>query len=449
MMRNLKSFDFFSVIRFFPIALLLLSITLSACAGPVEGSTDSTRIFEEALLTATFAVLESSPIPSATQSPTPLRTAAASSTPEPSPTASPTEHIGPPPELPEGFISDHLRGGTLPQNYIEDSCSYLKARWDSDNSSPGTVVMPVMFHGVVEDSQEIDNPMNVHHSDMVEFIERARSLGFETITTQELVDFLENNARIPALSLILIVDDRRPGAVREHFMPYLEQYDWTLTLGWLIGDTDIKPASYLECCPWENFSSLWEQMEAYNATGYLDIQSHGNIHNINITGASTDEYILSELNESRRIIQEHFYCKDYDTGQQFTTCDTQQPLAFIWPGGSFTPRAANLARENGYRIGFTINPRGPIMFNWIPQAETADAASPSWLPEGPVDDPLMTLPRYWSYDTLYRIDEVVLIARQAQAYAEINRQAEIDYYNYFCRESYGEIDGETSASEEQ
>ncbi len=416
-------------------SLVLFLSLLTSCSSHPVSTLDATQIFQDALLTATNAYRE----PTQTHTPTITPTPAPTETPAPTFTATATEYTGPPPTLPATFTSDILRPNTVPRTYIEDTCTYLKTRLDPNNSAPGTVVMAVMFHGIAADFREISDNMDVRHSDMVNFVEHAHEVGFETITTRELVNFLENNAKIPLRSLYIIVDDRRPGAVREHFMPYLQKYDWTLTLGWIIGDTDTRAASVLDCCPGESFTTLWEQMEAYNATGYLDIQSHGNVHNIPVSEASTEEYILSELNISRQVIQEHFYCKDYATGQPIENCQTDQPLAYIWPGGGFTPRAAELARESGYHVAFTTNPRGPIMYNWIPLAEAYDPATPSWLPEGGVANPLMVLPRYWSYDAAYRIDDVGNIGEQAAAYAQANRQAELDYYYYYCKDITGDI----------
>jgi hypothetical protein len=416
-------------------------LLLAGCAAPSAGAPDTaaaaemTAVFEQAMLTATHALgaPAGSPTPAVTDTPQPT------STPQPTVRPSATKYSGPPPTLAASFNTALLPSGGQPVSYVEDTCQYLKARWDPHNAAPGTVVMVVMYHGVGADDTIITDNMNVLHRDMVEFVEHAHETGFETVTTEELLAFLEENAYIPPRSLLIIVDDRRPGVVREHFMPYLREYDWTLTLAWIIGDTDEKAASPLGCCPEENFSSLWEQMETYNASGYLDIQSHGNVHNINITASSADEFILSEFNVSRAEIQEHFYCKDYATGQPVENCQTAQPLAYIWPGGSFTPHAVQLARENGYRLGFTVNPRGPLMFNWIPQAQEADPATPSWIPEGPAGDPLLTLPRYWSYDAAYRLDEVANMGEEAAAYASQHKQEELNYYSYYCQDITGEI----------
>ncbi|HEY5901342.1 MAG TPA: hypothetical protein VIU39_02235, partial [Anaerolineales bacterium] len=112
-------------------------------------------------------------------------------------------------------------------------------------------------------------------------------------------------------------------------------------------------------------------------------------------------------------------------------------IAYIWPGGGFTPRAAELARQAGYRLGFTVNPRGPVMFNWVPLAD--QAANAYEIAEGPVNDPLMVLPRYWDTDARAHLDSVAQIGEAAAAYAEQNKATELEYYDIVCAPQYGAI----------
>jgi hypothetical protein len=64
----------------------------------------------------------------------------------------------------------------------------------------------------------------------------------------------------------------------------------------------------------------------------------------------------------------------------------QRPVAFIWPGGNYTPFSVQVARQAGFKLGFTANSQGPILFNWVPLGEAEQA----------IGDPLMVLPRGWS-----------------------------------------------------
>jgi hypothetical protein len=423
--------------------LILLAFLLAGCAGqattaaPAVPAIDATQVFHNALLTATYAML---PQASATPfnvgpSNTPVPPSAVP-TKTPVPVTPTPRKLGPAPKLPDAFTSPLLDpwAGT-PHTYL-DTCQYLKMKWDPNNSAPGTLVMPIMFHSITDDSLPLAQNYDIHHSDLVILLKHAADLGFKTVTTQQLVNFLYHNAKIPTKSMILIVDDRRPGAFKLAFGPFLEKYHWTLTLAWDVADTDTKAASNVQD---ETFTSLWQQMEAYAATGFIDMQSHGYVHNIPIDDNSSDAFIDHEMVDSHTVLNQHFYCKDLKTGQAIPNCKSTQPLAYIWPGGGYSKRAAEIGRTAGYQIAFSDFPRGPIMFNWIPLLDTADPRYPALAPEGPVGDPLMTLPRYWPQDAAEKMDNLLDINRQAAAYAAQNKDTELTYYDIKCADKLGPI----------
>ena len=56
----------------------------------------------------------------------------------------------------------------------------------------------------------------------------------------------------------------------------------------------------------------------------------------------------------------------------------------------------------------------------------------------------MVIPRYWSSDAAYRIDDVISIAQEAETFALNNYEAEMIYYQAVCESSYGELDSSGS-----
>jgi hypothetical protein len=94
----------------------------------------------------------------------------------------------------------------------------------------------------------------------------------------------------------------------------------------------------------------------------------------------------------------------------------------IWPGGNFTKTAVEMAREAGFKVGFTIFSRGPVLFNWIPQGEK----------EASMDDPLMVLPRYWSTAADVALISALEVSEAAKKDAEAVKEAELYYYNTYC-----------------
>jgi hypothetical protein len=371
---------------------LLLAVLLVSCApSPASPTLDVNAAYTQAYQTA-FAALQ------------PTNTPIPTDTPVPPPTA-----IRTPPALPAIFVASQLNPLDAPHTYVQDTCQYLKDKWASTNSAPGTIAIVVMFHGIRKGPAENANQISV--SDFKKLMNDLHEMGFEAITTQQLADFLYANAKIPERSALLVVDDRHTAQnYNDHFRPYWEQWGWRIVNGWIsaFGGQD----------------QFLQENVALSQEGWVDYQSHGYVHNVNMSDESTDEFLTTELQGSLQNIQKYF---------------NETPIAIIWPGGGFGIRPVQFARQFGYRLGFTINPRGPLMFNWIPQADVVDPARPVYLPEGPAGDPLMTLPRYWDTDIRAHLDDIRVIGREAAAYAELNKAAELEYYDILCAPTMGAI----------
>jgi hypothetical protein len=172
---------------------------------------------------------------------------------------------------------------------------------------------------------------------------------------------------------------------------------------------------------WTNAPTLWAENAALSAEGWVDYQAHGYIHNIPITDGSTTNSSRSEMGGAISSLKKYM---------------NKTPIAYIWPGGGFSRRAVELGTQLGYKLGFTVNPRGPVMYNWIPQADAFNDANPYAIPETPTGNPLMTLPRYWSTDARSHLDTVRLVGQGAAEYAAQNKAIELEYYDVVCAPSF-------------
>jgi len=364
------------------LLLLFLSLLLSSCVSPSAslnpgGENSSLAMVDESPTSDLQPT--ATPPPSQTPSPTVTQT----STPTPTPTATP-------PTLTQ-FNYPALNDGISPIAYLDDPCSYLENRWGDQKSAPGTIVVPIMFHSVAKPGRVITDSTTISMEFFEYFMNRAKDLGFSTITTKQLVGFLDRNEKIPQRSMLLILDDRRPG-VTELFMPYLEANDWTLTLAWPTTDA--------------TYAGLWTRMEGLAETGHLDVQSHGHDH-IYIQDYTALEEIEEEIYKPIEVIQEHF---------------GTIPQALIWPGGNFTQEAVLIAKEAGFKVGFTVFSRGPILYNWIPLGQE----------EMTVTDPMMVLPRYWSIEGVNALEEALEVSEGARLEAESLRDQELNYLETYC-----------------
>lgn len=369
-------------------------ILLTACGGSSSLSAapeiDLTKQFQDALLTATYGV----PKPTTTPAP---------------PTETPTPTIDPnitPPPLPEIFRSQFLKPVDIPRTYIADTCTYLRNRWDPNKSEPGTIVMPIMFHGIAAEVASKDN--DISKTDFKTLMKSLNDLGFQAINMQQFVDFMYDNAKIPNRSVLLIVDDRHYRQYfDENFKSYYEKWGWPVINSWI----SFK----------DNTQDLINDQRALISEGYVDYQAHGVVHNY---FQNEDSFLRGELQGSIDAMQRDLNIR---------------PIAYIWPGGGFSQQSVQIAREVGYKVGFTTVPRSPVMYNWIPLADELDPQRPGYAPEAAAGDPLMTIPRFWDSDAYYRLDEVRLTGKEAASAAEAAKGNELAYYDIVCKPKLGEI----------
>jgi hypothetical protein len=309
--------------------------------------------------------------------------------------------------LPDIYISKYLNPIDKPHTYIDDTCEYLKNRWDSNNAVPGTVVMIVMVNNI----NRGDKPNSSDSITVIQFerlLENVKEQGFEAINSVQLADFLESNAYIPPRSILFLQEGRRTAENFErHFRTPWEAWGWPVVNGWII-QTDTP-------------ETLWLENLALEQEGFVDHQLYSSLHRF--SDNASEEYLSGELQKYVDIFEER-----YD----------KAPIAITWPGepGINFPKAA---RNLGFRLGFTQNARGPVMYNWIPLANREDLERPAYYPEALYKDPLMTLPRYWPSQVRDQLDQVRLTGKDAMAYAEQNKEIELEYYDIVCAPEYGEI----------
>jgi hypothetical protein len=373
----------------------LLTWCLAACV-PTTPPPDIDGQLTQAVNTAVASILETQ----------------AASTPAPSSTPVATPDLPrTPPALPPVFTTASLNPLDTPHTYVSDSCQYLHDKWASTSSAPGTIVLVVMFHSIEKGETAVTDPKNITSADFKKLMNGLHDMGFDAIATVQMADFLDHNTKIPPRSVVLIQDDRHAAAnFTDWFRPYWDKWHWPVVNGWIsaLGGSDpVLPGNV-----------------ALEQEGWVDHQAHGVVHNIPMSDSSSDDYITGELQGSITNIQKYF---------------AKTPVAIIWPGGGFGVRPVQFARKFGYRLGFTINPRGPVMYNWVPLADREDPARPLYLPEGPVEDPRMVLPRYWPSQVLGSLDAIRSIGDQAAAYAEQNKATELQYYDIMCAPTLGAI----------
>jgi hypothetical protein len=314
-----------------------------------------------------------------------------------------------PPALPAIYQSTYLNPLDLPRTYLQETCQYLRSRWNPASATPGTVVMIIMIHGVYKG--QVEEPGGVNVGDLGRIMEQLHKQGFQAIKTDDFLAFMERNVKIPPRSVLIIQDDRHHADnFNKNFRDYWLNWGWPIINGWT-----SQP---------DTPESLWQENIALENEGWVDHQAQGVMFGTFLTDDSSKAVITRELQGSLDAFAEHY---------------GKTPVAFIWPGGGFGMRPVQAARQLGYQLGFTSNSRGPVMYNWVPLADQDDPDRPSFIPEAGIGDPLMTLPRYSPYEVLNSIDQVRIMGNEAAAYAEANKATELEYYDIVCKPVLGPL----------
>ncbi len=333
---------------------------------------------------------------------TAISSVAAPDTPSPIPTAPRT-----PPALPGIYQTDRLNPLDTPHTYVEDTCQYLRDKWGSENAAPGTIVMIIKLHSINQGSAEGSDDISV--ADFQRMMEDLHRQQFQAITARQLADFLESNLRIPQRSVALVQDGRHTAQnFNDRFRRYWDQWGWPVINAW---DTQASTSE-----------ALWADQATLEQEGWVDHQVYG--PSIGPVGSRpAEEHLAQGMQQSIDVFQQRFH---------------KTPTAIVWPAG-LDQGAIDAARNLGYRLGFTLNARGPVMYDWVPLADASDPQRPSYVLDGPMGDPLMTLPRYWPSQVRDAIDSVRLLGQEAAAFADQNRATELQYYDIVCAPEHGPI----------
>jgi hypothetical protein len=323
-----------------------------------------------------------------------------------------TEEISPEatqPYLPVTFQTTLLNPLDIPHPYIEETCKYLRNKWNPMNATPGTIVMAIRFQNINRGTAEIPN--SVRLIEVRDLMNQLQGQGFEAINTEQLQGFVERNAVIPERSVYLIQDGNHD---EEYFYTvfgdYWENWKWPVINGWV---SDPR-----------NMEELIRENILLEREGFVDHQAQGVFADTKLSDESAKNIIARELQGSW-------------TG--FANIYGKNPLAIIWQNGGFGFRPVEVARQLKFKMGFTMNMRGPIMYNWVPLADVVDPQRPSYIPEGMIDEALMTLPTFPAEEAINYIDIVRIIGEEAALYAQSNKESEIMYYENVCEPEFPPI----------
>ncbi len=218
---------------------------------------------------------------------------------------------------------------------------------------PGTVfgVPVLMYHEFVNQS-DLDSGVAfdeyaVWDSEFESDLKWFEKKGFTTITTQQLIDYLDGKGSMPKKPLIITIDDGKYGVYKRAW-PLLKKYKMKASLsiiGYEIDNAAAAPAarskSTAPYCTWQELAEM-SQSGAVEIISHTDKQ-HYFMHD-GRCGASTKEG--DTLKTFLPIAQ-----KDYsDTARNFREHFNTVPTSMAYPYSRRTPLSDEAWLNSGYRL---------------------------------------------------------------------------------------------------
>ncbi|HEY5501088.1 MAG TPA: polysaccharide deacetylase family protein, partial [Candidatus Humimicrobiaceae bacterium] len=194
----------------------------------------------------------------------------------------------------------------------------------------------VGFHEV---EPVIGNPIELSEGSFDALCATLKNYGYQTITFQDLLDYLDYGKSLPEKPVILSSDDGYQD-IYTYAFPILKKYGYKMTVFLitnLIGNSEAdrqtnifdKDVSGIPVRP----MLIWPEILAMSRYG-CEFLSHTANH-IRLGAASADQ-IINELTVSKNAIESHI---------------GKQCVLFAWPYDNYSNSAASLISKAGYRGG--------------------------------------------------------------------------------------------------
>lgn len=255
------------------------------------------------------------------------------------------------------FIAQYHEARALPPSHPEpeNSFSAVPAGHAAGNAEEPLNNLPVlMYHHITEEPERFQ-AATVTPDQFEEDMRHLKNLGFTTITTQDVIHYLNDHQPLPDQPVMVTIDDGY-SSVYSYAYPILKELDLKAVVN-IIGISVGRSTHLYEGSPIiPHFT--WEQAKRMQQSGHVDIQSHSfDLHHLEKKQRLKQAKGTLKLdNESPNEYAERFK-KDVLRNQQFIQEHLGHPVVlYSYPYGLYNEQTEKILKEIGYIISLTIEP---------------------------------------------------------------------------------------------
>lgn len=216
----------------------------------------------------------------------------------------------------------------------------------SDKVEVEAIKLPVaMYHHILKEPSRLGDYV-ISPEQFEEDLKYIQKCGYKTITTTELLEFIEQGTPLPEKSIMITFDDGYE-SVHEYAYPLLKKYDMKAVVAIIGKHTDIF--SKEEQQKHINYSHLsWNQLREMQQSGVFEIQNHSyDMHGDQSCKRFGTKIKRGESEEQYKIALE----KDIGgLSQQIEREIGVKPILFAYPFGIICKQSKPIIKELGFKI---------------------------------------------------------------------------------------------------
>lgn len=226
----------------------------------------------------------------------------------------------------------------------------------ADEVNKSQKLYTIMYHIILEDESKI-NDYIITPTQLEEDLIYLKENGYTTITTEQLLDFVNNGTPLPDKPIMITFDDGYETVFR-YAMPLLEKYNMTAITNVLGKQVDYYSENYSESNI--NYAhSTWEQLAIMQNSNIFEIGNH--TYNMHLEEGSSRFGTLINYSESLSHYTIALTTDIEKLNTKFAEYLGFTPNVFAYPYGKISPESKPIIEDMGFKIILTCEEKVNII----------------------------------------------------------------------------------------
>lgn len=216
---------------------------------------------------------------------------------------------------------------------------------DYESEKDGIFLPVIMYHSIVDDSSKI-NQYTVTPEIIENDMKYLKNQGFETVLTEELVQYIENDVPLPEKPVMITLDD---GFYNNfcYLVPLLEKYDMKAVVS-VVGEF-VDSASQHDAHVPEYSYLTWDDISEMSQHSCIEIGNHTySMHSTDLRKGS------SKLSYETPEQYSEIFFQDINKLQNLLETNSGViPVSFAYPFGYISRESIPILKKSGIKATFT------------------------------------------------------------------------------------------------